>query len=272
MNDASMKETGRRKKDLERVLKSLEHRDRADVFRDIADLAAAMGRDAGEALLDAHPGLFAYTPALTNAYRQFVIAHDIAEASRMLKQDLVGRVAYTDVASKRSVALYNRQSTIFDHIDCQDRRRIVMVGCGRNPFTIFHFHDKTAVPEIVGLDLSPEAVETANKLAAKLGYGRVRVELCDGQGYDYGEADIVHVASMVSRKAAVVSRIADTAPEDVQIILWEPCSLGRLWAVSAEATLDPRLEVIGRDSVAPGLTTDLHVRRRGASALLERVR
>jgi hypothetical protein len=139
----------------------------------------------------------------------------------------------------------------------------VMVGCGGRPFTMFRIHDQTAVPEIIGLDIVPEAVETANRLAAKLGYERMRAELCDGCEYDYSEAQVVYVASMVSPKAAVVSRIAETAPENVQIVLWEPVSLGRLWAENAERTLDQRLEVTGRTSIWRNLTRDVFVRRRG---------
>jgi hypothetical protein len=70
---------------------------------------------------------------------------------------------------------------------------------------------------------------------------------------------------MVSPKAAVVSRIADTAPDEVQIVLWEPYSLGRLWAESAERTLDPRLEITGRTSISRNMTRDVFVRRRPAA-------
>jgi len=47
-----------------------------------------MGHDTGEALLDSHPELFAYQPALTEAFRQMITAQDIAEVTQLLKQDL----------------------------------------------------------------------------------------------------------------------------------------------------------------------------------------
>jgi hypothetical protein len=136
-----------------------------------------------------------------------------------------------------------------------------MVGCGWRPVTVFRIHDTTSVPEIVGLDIAPDAIDTANALAVKLGYKRMRAELGDGCEYDYSQAQIIYVSSMVSPKAKVIARIADTAPEDVQIILWEPYSLGRLWVESTERTLDPRLEVTGYGSVA-WLARDVFVRRR----------
>jgi hypothetical protein len=265
--------TGHWKEQLERLLRSSRGREPTQIINDIRDLGVAMGHDAGEALLDAHPELFAYQPALTAAFGRMVNAQDIAEVRLMLARELDGPVPFEHVASKKtsigvlsSKDAYTRLGEVFDHVDFSNCHRAVMVGCGGRPFTMFRIHDETLVPEIIGLDFIPEAISTANKLAAKLGYDRMRAELCDGRDYDYGQAQVVYVASMVSPKAAVVSRIADTAPRDVQIVLWEPYSLGRLWAESAERTLDPRLEVIGRTSVSRNMTRDVFVRRRPASS------
>ena len=206
-----------------------------------------------------------------------VHAQDVAEIRQMLGQDLKGPGSFEQIAAgKTSIGVlsskdaYRCLDEVFDHVDFRNCRRAVMVGCGGRPFTMFRIHDQTAVPEIVGLDIVPEAVDTANKLAAELGYGRMHAELCDGCDYDYSNAQMVYVASMVSPKAAVVARIADTASDDVQIVLWEPYSLGRLWAESAERTLDPRLEVTGRTSVSRNMTRDVFVRRRGAVASQQR--
>ena len=69
----------------------------------------------------------------------------------------------------------------------------------------------------------------------------MRAELTDGRDFDFTDSRIVFVAKMTTPKGAVLSRIADTAPQDVRIVVREPLSLGRLWAESAEQTLDPRL-------------------------------
>ena len=254
------------KAELVGLLESSNDRQPAEVIRGIRELAVAMGLDVGEALLDTYPELFAYGPTLTQTYRRHVHAQDEAEVSRLLKQDLHGQVAFRDAASQQAVRHYDRLSEVFTWIDFRDQCRLVMVGCGTKPFSIFHFHDKTSIPEIVGLDVDPEAIEATTSLAAKLGYERVRAEQCDGREYDFAGAQSVYVASMVSLKTAVVSRIADTAPEDVQIILWEPYSLGRLWAERAESDLDPRLEVVGRGSASAHLSRDVLVRRRGVTS------
>ena len=205
-----------------------------------------MGDDAAEALLDAHPGLFEYAPTLTQANNQCIVTEEIADAQRLLQERWDGPVLFKDVASATRLVAYNRVPELFDRVVFRNCRCLVMVGCGSLPFTIFHVHDRTEVPEIIGIDIVPEAVETANELAKRLGYARVRAELQDGRSYDYSQAQIVFIANMVSPKPTVVSRIADTAPKDVQIIVREPYSLGRLWAESSERSPDPRLEITGR--------------------------
>jgi len=268
-----MPELGAWKRELEQILGSLPGRTPTELINAIRDLGIAMGHDTGEALLETYPEILSHRPALTAAFGKMVQAQDAAEIRQMLDQDLSGPASFGRIAAGKtstgvlsSKDAYNRLDEVFDHVDFDNCHRAVMVGCGGRPFTMFRIHDQTAVPEIIGLDIVPEAVETANRLAAKLGYAGMRAELCDGCDYDYGEAQVVYIASMVSPKAAVVSRIADTAPDNVQIVLWEPVSLGRLWAENAERTLDPRLEVIGRTSISRNMTRDVFVARRGDSS------
>lgn len=273
-----MKEKTAWKNDLEQLLLRSRGRTPTETINEIRDLGNAMGHDVGEALLDSHPELFAHRPWLTQIFAEMVHAQDLAEIGRMLDQDLNGPASFGQIAAETtnigvlsSKDAYRRLDEVFDHVNFDDCRCAVMVGCGGRPFSMFRIHDQTTVPEIIGLDIMPEAVETANRLAGKLGYLRARAELCDGCDYDYGQAQVIYVASMVSPKSAVVSRIVDTAPDGVQIILWEPCSLGRLWAESAERELDPRLEVTGRTSIWHNMTRDVFVKRREA-AIHERPR
>jgi hypothetical protein len=195
-----------------------------------------------------------------------VIDREIAETRRLLQLNLEAPVSFTDVASENSLRLYSRIDEVFDHVDFSNRSRVVIVGCGRRPFTIFRIHDRTDIPDIVGLDILREAIATARKLADRLGYARASFEHHDGCSYDYGEAEIVYVANMASPKAAIVSRIAETAPDDVQLIVREPFSLGRLMAESVERALDPRLEIVARGSGSSYLSRDVFLRRRNGPA------
>ncbi len=106
---------------------------------------------------------------------------------------------------------------------------------------------------------------TGYTLAAWLGYTRIRAEVADGCSYDFGQAPIVFATTYVSGKPAVLSRIADTAPENVQIAVREPYSLGRLWAEGCELASEPRLEVIARGRGGWGLSRGLYLKRRGTS-------
>ena len=253
------------KEDLERLLRLSGNRDPSDLIKDICDLAARIGEDAAETLLEAHPELFKYKPALTQAYCRRVLSREAPEVQRLLGTNSGGPAAFKDVASELGLALYNRSLEMFDKLDLSTCRRLVMVGCGSLPFTVFLIHDKTTIPEIVGLDIRPEAVESARDMAERLSYGRVRTELCDGRSYDYSQAQIVYVAGMVSPKSAIMSRIADTAPDDVQIVVREPFSLGRLWLESSEHGRDRRLEVTAKGRGEWTLNRDIFLRRRTAS-------
>lgn len=244
------------------VAESIQNRDPADVIRDLCNLAHAMGEEAADALLDANPALYRHVPALTHTFHERVVRKEIAESERLLRQTWAGPVSFVDVAGPAVLHTYNRVREMFDRVDFRACRCFVMVGCGRLPVTMFHVHDRAETPEIVGLDIVPDAIETAGRIAARFGYGRIRAVLCDGQAYDYAQAQIVFITNMIASKAAVLSRIADTAPPDVRVIVRDPYSLRRLWSEDGERSLDPRLEIIGRGTAHPTLSRDVYLKRR----------
>jgi hypothetical protein len=253
---------------LETLLDSPQMRDPGDLIQDVWQIAIAMGRDAAEDLLDAHPELFRFFPLLSRAYGQQLRNKEIAEIKRLQGQDWTGPRLFKDVASPPSVVTYERVSAMFENIDFSDCKRLVMVGCGRVPATVFHTHDRTEVREIVALDIVPEVIDDMKQLVERLGYSRVKAELCDGATYDYAGAEIVFVANMVSPKAAVISRIADTAPGGVQIVVRDSYSLGRLWSDHVVRSVDPRLEIVGMGEAGRhwSLSRDVYLRRRTAAS------
>lgn len=257
----SRPKTNQWKQDLERLLASSQDSDPDDLLRDLRDLGAALGDDAAEALLDAHPDLFGYSPTLAGLNHERVITRDIAETKRLLQKDFTGPVLFKDVATRATTVDFNRSDNMFVRVKFDDCQRLVMIGCGRLPFTMFNVHDNTKIPEIIGLDILPEAIETAIKLADRLGYERMKFELCDGREYDFGQARIVYIAAIVSPKSTVMSRIADTAPEDVRVVVREPFSLARLWLESIEHSLDPRLEITGMGPKSRNMNRDVYLRR-----------
>lgn len=242
-----MPTTNRWKEKLERILKSSQDRDPGELITDIRNLGAAMGHYAGEALLDANPEFLEYRPAIKRAFYEMIANNEISQTRKFLRRDRDNPTSFTGFANTHSLRVYNRSADMYDHLDFRGCRRIVMVGCGWMPSILFHVHDKTDIPELVGLDINPSAIATSNELAKRLGYARVRTELQNGLSYDYSKTQIVYIVGMVSEmKSAVVSRIADTAPRNVQVLVNEPYSLGRLWHEAVEDVLDHRFEVIGR--------------------------
>jgi hypothetical protein len=253
------------REELDRILRASPDRDNTELIRELHEFAAAIGPRDGEALIEANPGFLAYRPALYRARCEMVVRNEISQARQFLDRDLNGSTPFAAVANPFLAHVYCRSGDMFDHVDPNGCTRMVLVGCGWMPATLFYVHDKTDMPELVGLDVAPEAIEIANELARRLGYVRVRAELEDGRSYDYGGADIVYIVGMVSQKSTVLARIAGTAPEDVQVLVNEPYSIGRLWHEAVEPSLDPRFEILARGAErATG--RDLIVRRRPTEA------
>jgi hypothetical protein len=256
------------KAEIDRILANHGSRSPEDLITEIYNLARPIGEAGGDALLDRHPELFEYRPLLTQAYHATVVSKEIAEIKRILPLIEKCPTPFTEVASPRTMVTYNRVSEMFAAVDFSKCQRLVMVGCGRVPAAIFHVHDRTDIPDIVGLDILREAVSGARSLLTQLGYARATAVVCDGASYDYAGAQIVVIANMVSPKAEVVSRVADTGPAEVRVVVRDPLSLGRLWSDSVERALDPRFEIIGKGEGQAhwSLSRDLYLGRRGSAS------
>ena len=244
------------------ALASAPGRKPAAVINEIVDFGLAMGEQCAESLLERHPELFNHVQTLTEIYSRYVAEIEAAEERRILSQVVRGPVEFTDVAGAAAMMAYDRVGGMFDFVDFRECRRFVLIGCGRLPVTAFHVRDLTNGPEIVCVDVRPEVVQAAARLAQWLGMRRFDVRLGDGLAFDFTDSDTIYVANMVSPKALVLSRIADTAPEDVRIIVREPYSLGRLWAEESCRVLDARLEIVGAARGSRYLSRDIFVRRR----------
>jgi hypothetical protein len=235
---------------LERLLMSSTDRAPDELMPELLRFADSVGDDACEALLAANPEMFRHTPALAKAYCQWMVDDDMAEAARLLQGERL---------------VHRPKGDLFQAVDFANCKRMVMVGCGASPSTVFQICDKTDVPEIVALDVLPDAIRMVRALSSQLGISRVRAEVGSGQDFDFAGADVIIVANLVSPKAAVLSRIADTAPAAVQIVSRDPYSLATLWTERAESNLDPRLKVVGRGIGSHLRTRDIYIRRRAVT-------
>ena len=267
---------------LEEIFSSFERGETDSVITEIRNLGAAMGSEMADTLLAAYPHFLAYRPRLKQVYHDIIVKNEIAQVNNYLRVDAKGSAVFDELASTLTRRFYDRSSDMFEHVDFSKCGCFVLVGSGWVPLNLFAVRARTDVEELVGLDILADAIETSRKLVRHLEFDRIKAIHEDGRHYDYSKADIVYVVGMVSTaKAGILSRIADTAPENVQVIVNDPYSLGRLWEESAEESLDPRLEIFarspdwyagrlaaGENVPAAALSRDLYIRRRKAGSVL----
>ncbi len=145
---------------------------------------------------------------------------------------------------------YQRVADMFERADFASCRELVMVGSGPLPATLMHIARNHPQINLTGLDIDGEALLVGRRVLALFGLDRVRLAQGDGLTHDYGGAQIVYVANLVSPKAGVLRRIAETAAAGTLVVLRDPTDAGRDQAEAGIDALDPRLclEGTGVDS------------------------
>ena len=246
---------------LEAILLSPPDCDTFDLVRAISGVGEALGPEAAAQLLRSEPRLWNVRPSLRDEFNEFVARTEAVETRKLLAMEVPAPVSFRALASPNALGMFTRLEALTAHVTRPAMRRIVMVGCGWRPITMFYLHEATDAQEIIGLDVVPDAVETSAAIGRKLGYDRMRTVVCNGADFDYAGVDFVYVASMVSGKRDVIARVLETAPEDVRLALWEPLSLGQLWLESSEPESIPGLEIIGYGPVVRQ-SHDVFARRR----------
>jgi len=234
---------------LHEVLSSPADRDTFDLIRAIDGVAEAAGPEVAAQLLDREPDLWNVRPTLLSDFNSYIAHMETVETKKLLATDIPAPVSFRAFATPNALGMFTRLEALASHVTRPGMRRIVMVGCGWRPVTMFYLHEATDAQEIIGLDVVPDAVETSSALAHKLGYDRMQTVLCDGATYDYAGVDLVYIASMVAHKREVIAQVLATAPEDVRLALWEPIGLGRLWLESSAPDEISGIEIIGRGPV-----------------------
>lgn len=222
----------------------------------VASLGHEMGVQQSDALLAANPRLFEYSPILEEAFYNYAVSAEDHEIERLRALKLTKPIAYCDAMGEEVRDTYNRVSDIFEWLDFSSCERFVMIGCGQLPLSALHVHDRTNVGEVVCVDVRQEAVDDVRFLARKLGINNLRSDLCDGKDFDFQGARIVYVANMVKGKDAVVARVLETAPEEVQIVVRSPAGLGRLWTEALEDVTRLGMRITKRGHVGRYLAHD----------------
>ncbi|QQS59745.1 hypothetical protein IPN35_02610 [Candidatus Peregrinibacteria bacterium] len=168
----------------------------------------------------------------------FLIPHQYyMRAVEALESSCIQRVSFSDSIEPLSdkvkgdfmkTRFYTKVKDL-SMVDFSRVKKFVMVGTGPLPDTILFVTENFNIPEIIGIDNNAEAVFSGNELIRYLGLSQVQIRNADGIDYDYSGADLVYVANFVPPKNKVLSRIAETAPNHVQIIIESPLLMGRLF-------------------------------------------
>lgn len=117
-------------------------------------------------------------------------------------------------------------------------RRLVMVGSGPLPATLLALCNQYPALRAVGLDLDPNAVVHARRLAQHSGAAQgLRFIVADGKSYDYRGADLVYIANQVTPKRAILRRIAATVRTPHHVVVREPWNHG--WVLAETGTGRP---------------------------------
>ena len=183
--------------------------------------------------------------------RRYVRALEHREARALMsRRRAAGETLYDALASDFGRQTYLRVGEALRLVVFSGCQRLVMVGCGPFPAAALYVYDHESAPDISALDNDANAVEMARQVVAVHAPERVHVFESDGSRYDYSGADVVYIANLVSPKADVLARIADTASSATRVILRDPFAYGKLFAERGLADLDGRFVVtrIGEDN------------------------
>lgn len=132
---------------------------------------------------------------------------------------------------------YDRVQDMARIVDFSKCRRVMMVGCGAFPATLFWLYDHFPGKEYVGLDIDADSMALAEKLTGFWGISDIRFTLCNGSKQDYSGVDFVYVANQVVPKRDTLLRIRETSDRAIQVVVREPTPRGCLLAESIRGNI-----------------------------------
>jgi len=113
---------------------------------------------------------------------------------------------------------YVRETEIFD---ISNSKNILHIGCGAYPITTITLA-KFNGGSIVGIDKNPKAVEKAEEIIRKKGFGnRIKIEKGNGESYPVDKFDTIIVSSCSIPKSKILEHLFNSAKKDCKIIVRE---------------------------------------------------
>lgn len=147
---------------------------------------------------------------------------------------------------------YARMEDAVRLVDFSTCRRLVVMGCGRAPCSLFYLHDWTDVECLVGIDRDRQSLELAQQLVDGFGLRRVRIIEADACDLDYAEFDVIYWGPFAMPRRKVMERVVATARPDSVVILRDPFFTGTLLFEPMAGSLNPRLTICADSATFPG--------------------
>ena len=255
--------------EIEHILSNSKSISAESAIKSIIEIGNRMGPDEGESFVQKNEELLRFQVAAYKHYEKYLLDSESIASNRLLEANIKDIDAFNFLTGFGKDA-YERVNDMFNHVNFDSCRRFVLVGCGSLPATIFNVHKRTKVKEIVGVDNRGEAIDTFQKIIDKFEFKNMQAVCCSGQSFDYQGTDIVYIANLVSPKHEVIDQVLETASPDIQVIVREPYSVGRLWTESLTSNLDERLEVVALGEFVPAYySRDIIVQRKAANERAE---
>ncbi len=216
-----------------------------DAIGRLVEIASAIDHPTWETLASGEPALREEHARLGPVYGRHIFRQEV-EAAAAFFESLArsGRFDH-EALTPWGVSAYRRMRDLFDHVDFTSRRHLIMVGSGPLPVTLIHVHERTAVPRLTSVDVAPSAAEAITRLREGLGWHRLEAITGNGLETDYGDADVVYLANLISPKREILRRVAEQVAPGTPVIVRDPDGPGELFAETAARDLPPGLRHLG---------------------------
>ena len=196
---------------------------------------------------------------LTREFRSFFSAHVLRFTWEMEGRTFAELAAKMSPGQKVGPCLgpgtwgsYARMGDALKLVDFSSCRRVVVLGCGRAPCSLFYLHDWTGVECLVGIDRDQSSLAMSRQLAQGFGLNRLRIVEADAVDFDYADFDVIYWGPFAQPRRKVMERIVSTARAGTSVILRDPFFTGTLLFEPMAQALDSHLAICQESTGYPG--------------------
>jgi len=162
-----------------------------------------------------------------------------------LEKEIAKEVLASDTSIENFSFYQNAYSRVSDLRTHLQSKRLLMIGSGPLPATLFYASQHCLTESCLGIDSDFEAIGLASQLVGKLKIRNVSFKHVDGRDFNYSDFDAVFVANLVKGKVEILNKLEAELPYNATVILRDPWGVGRDIAESARETLGPSWIVNG---------------------------